>query len=364
MGSRPVGVFSSGVGGYRVFRIPAIARSMRTLLAFAEARPTVHDHGKIDLVLRRSSNGGRSWDSLQIVAGSTTSRQLGWLQTVGNPSPVVASNGDVVLLFCSNDGKVNEDTIRSGQGGRGRRIWVMRSSDAGAQWSAPVEITSSVKRPDWTWYATGPGGAFRLSNGSLVVPATHATVDGRDQSHLLLSDDSGETWRLGGDAASPSNEATAAELADGSVLLNARDLSTQRLRLFQRSTDGGFSWWPPWRAEELIEPPPRGCHGAMIAAGGGRTLFFSHPSSPLGRERGQMMIYRSDDGGHSWPQRLLVHDGPAAYSSLLLLPDGDRLGLLYERGERPGSFFAQRIVFERIAFGQGTPLSAAGTDEG
>ena len=176
----PVDVFRAGLGGYRVFRIPALARSGRTLLAFAEARPTVDDHGKIELVFRRSPDGGKSWDPLQVVAGRPFSRHAGSMQTAGNPSAAIAADGTVVLVFCSNEWHVNEETIRAGKGGAGRRVWVSRSADAGGNWSAPVEITQSVKREGWTWYATGPGGATRLPNGTLVVPATHATAEGSD----------------------------------------------------------------------------------------------------------------------------------------------------------------------------------------
>ena len=63
-------------------------------------------------------------------------------------------------------------------------------------------------------------------------------------------------------------------LSDGSLLLNARDLTTRRVRHFQRSLDGGLTWGDPWRPPELIEPPPRGCHGAMVADSEGRALFF------------------------------------------------------------------------------------------
>ena len=74
-------------------------------------------------------------------------------------------------MFCSNAASVNEDAIRADStvaAGAGRRVWLIRSDDGGAAWSAPREITSSqVKRPGWTWYATGPGGGFVLRNGRL-----------------------------------------------------------------------------------------------------------------------------------------------------------------------------------------------------
>ena len=92
----------------------------------------------------------------------------------------------------------------------------------------------------------------------------------------------------------------------------------------------------------------------MVASPSGRTLFFAQASSPNAREK--LTLRRSDDGGATWPRALVLWDGPAAYSSLRLLPDGAHLGVLYERGERGASFFAERIVFERVRLGEESPL--------
>ena len=49
--------------------------------------------------------------------------------------------------------------------------------------------------------------------------------------------------------------------------------------------------------------------------------------------------------------------GPSAYSSLSLLPGGC-LGVLFERGERRTSFFAEQVAFLRL------PLAASAEVEG
>lgn len=70
----PVGVeqilFRSGTGGYGCFRIPALVRTgTGTLLAFAEGRtsPSCADRGDIDIVMRRSTNDGRTWGPIRAV---------------------------------------------------------------------------------------------------------------------------------------------------------------------------------------------------------------------------------------------------------------------------------------------------------
>lgn len=360
-------VFSGG-GGYKIFRIPALCRAAKALLAFAEARPTIEDNGSIDLVMRRSTDGGRTWSALKrVVWGDLLAKVAGIVGsvTVSNPVPLFLPptprhpEGRLLLMFCSNAGSVNEDAIRADAtvaADAGRRVWLLRSDDGGAAWSAAREVTSEVKRPGWTWYATGPGGGLVLRNGTLVVAATHAVRGtNEDHSHLLSSHDGGESWLVSADAARGTNEACVAQLADGSLLLNARDLSSVAgggpTRLLQATTDGGASWSLPWRSPRLVQPSShRGCHGSMTSAGGGSSLFFAAPDSAHRRER--LTLHRSDDGGRSWPRSLLLHPGPSAYSSLALLPGGC-LGVLFERGERRISFFAEQIAFLRL------PLAAS-----
>ena len=220
-------VFSGG-GEYKIFRIPALCRAAKALLAFAEARPTIEDNGSIDLVMRRSTDGGRTWSALKrVVWGDLLAKVAGIVGsvTVSNPVPLFLPptprhpEGRLLLMFCSNAGSVNEDAIRADAtvaADAGRRVWLLRSDDGGAAWSAAREVTSEVKRPGWTWYATGPGGGLVLRNGTLVVAATHAVRGtNEDHSHLLSSHDGGESWLVSADAARGTNEGCVAQLADG-----------------------------------------------------------------------------------------------------------------------------------------------------
>src|SRR5574341_946872 len=85
-GSEPaeVAVFTAGESGYHTFRIPAVILTPQgTLLAFAEGRKKgTSDSGDIDLVLRRSTDGGKTWSAIEVVADDGPN-------TIGNPCPVV-----------------------------------------------------------------------------------------------------------------------------------------------------------------------------------------------------------------------------------------------------------------------------------
>ena len=216
----------------------------------------------------------------------------------GQPGAALARKGNVLLLlFCSNGASIDEEGVRAARGelgaADGRRVWISRSYDRGRRWEPPREITADVKREGWTWYATGPGGAVELEDGTIVVPATHAVAGETgagapgygvtDRSHLLLSDDQGKSWRLGAEGLLGSNEAAVAQLSDGRLLLNARDLTAARQRALHYSADGGATFSHADRHPSLPEPPPRGCHAAMVAAG--PALFLTALDSPRARER-------------------------------------------------------------------------------
>jgi len=64
-------VFTAGTGGYAGYRIPVpVVTPRQTLLAACEAsRPTLRDWGHIDLVMRRSLDGGASWQPARVLVG-------------------------------------------------------------------------------------------------------------------------------------------------------------------------------------------------------------------------------------------------------------------------------------------------------
>src|SRR5690349_257862 len=137
-------VYQAGVGGYHTFRIPSvIAAGSGTLLAFAEGRREgASDAGGIDLVLKRSGDGGASWSALSVIGDDGRN-------TVGNPCPLLdRATGTLWLLTTRNLGTDREKDIVAGTSQGARTVWAMKSTDDGDTWSTPVEITTSVKRPD------------------------------------------------------------------------------------------------------------------------------------------------------------------------------------------------------------------------
>lgn len=358
--------FAAGQDGYDTFRIPAAVRAADgALVAFAEGRVGgAGDSGNIDVVSKRSSDGGCTWGPLDVVASGAG-------DTRGNPAPVVdLRTGHIVLLTCYNSGDVSEAQIMRGEvtPEQGRRVFVQTSSDDGRTFSAPREITADVRRPGWRWYATGPGHAVALTRGPhagrLVVPANHSAAPpagspdtGQEAkyygAHALFSDDGGATWHLGFvdetyDGVVNANESSAAQLPDGRLYFSARDQngSSAGNRLDSYSSDGGRTLDRPYAVQPTLDDVPVVQGSVLQAVGRGAPLLFSGPSVPTARAA--MAVFRSDDAGATFSRATTLSELPAAYSDLVQ-PDAGTVGLLYETGDQ-GTY--ERIEFRRI------PLSA------
>ena len=335
-------VFVAGDGGYHTYRIPsAIVTPQGTLLAFAEGRRAgAADAGDIDLVLRRSHDGGRSWSPMQVIGDNGPN-------TFGNPCAVVdARTNTVWLLTTQNRGTDRENDIISGTSQGSRTVWTMRSQDDGATWSTPVEITASVKSADWTWYATGPGVGIQTRTGRLVIPGNHAEARTQvHRSHIFFSDDDGKSWTLGASADAGTNESQVVELADGTLLLNMRNhpAKPENFRMIAKSSDGGRTLSAAVPDRALIEPPAQATLVRFSTGDNGarNRVLFANPASAM-RER--LTVRLSYDEGMTWPISRVIHAGPAAYSSLVVLPDRS-IGVLFERGERSPY---ERITFARF----------------
>src|SRR5262249_6561478 len=124
-------VFVSGKEGYHTYRIPALLVTKKgTLLAFCEGRKNgPGDSGDIDLLLKRSFDGGKTWAKTQVVWDDGTN-------TCGNPCPVIDSRtGTIWLLATHNLGTDTEAMIVGGKSKGTRTVWVCHSKDDGATWS-------------------------------------------------------------------------------------------------------------------------------------------------------------------------------------------------------------------------------------
>jgi len=333
-------LWTAGEGGYATYRIPGIVVTKRnTVLAYAVGRRTLgSDWADADVLMRRSTDGGRTFDAARRIAG-------GGAGTTDNPTAIVDRKSGAVYMVYQQDYA---------------RCYFIRSMDDGQTFSEPVDITYAFERfrPEypWTVLAPGPGHALVSHSGRIVVPvwlaAGKSAAAGAPRPHhpsavaTIYSDDHGKTWNRGemvavngGEYANPS-ETAIVERPDGSIVLNMRNESGRHRRLSAASPDGATHWSRPRFIDDLFEPV---CAAGLVreTARRGRKapLLFSNPDSEqfgvLGNRisypRKRLTIQASLDEGESWPYARVLDEGAAGYSDLAVLADGTVL-CLYEAG--------------------------------
>lgn len=343
-------LFLAGKGGYAHCRIPGIVVTRQgTLLAYCEARKSTRgDWGTIDVLLRRSEDGGRTWSPAEKLVTPPPDAQPNPVSTaqglakpgevtVNNPVAIVDHDTGVVhFLYCIEYA----------------RCFTMRSSDDGRTFSKPVEITEAFEafRDDYDWkvLATGPGHGIRLASGRFLVPVWLSTGTGGHAHRpsvvaTIFSDDRGGTWKRGDivvahpEPRNPS-ETAAVELADGRVMLNFRHESPNRLRGVVTGPDGATGWSEPRYDPALPEPV---CMGSLARfstspPGDRNRILFVNPHNPDDRERRNVTVKLSYDEGETWPVARSLEPGVSGYSDLAVGKDGT-IYCFYERGTANGS---------------------------
>jgi sialidase-1 len=326
-------LFAAGEDGYATYRIPGIVVTGRgTILAYCAARKDgIGDWADIDIALRRSTDGGRSWQPRRILVDAGK-------DTADNATAIVdRKTGAVHFLYQVNYAK----------------CFYMRSDDDGQTFSPAVEITSVFEqfRPEYDWnvIAPGPGHGIQLDNGRLLVPVWLSTGGHKHRPScvsVIFSDDHGATWHRGevvvrhSETVPNPSETLALQLSDGRVMLNIRNESRRYRRLVAFSADGATRWTEPVFDESLFEPV---CMASLIRVEPkpGETvsrILFANPDSRNNpkefgwcRARENLSIKASEDEGRTWQVSRVLEPGISGYSDLAAAPDGT-VYCFYERG--------------------------------
>ncbi|MEU9720244.1 sialidase family protein [Streptomyces sp. NPDC047976] len=331
--------FSAFTEGYDCYRIPTLVTTKDgTLLAIAEARTaSCNDIGDIDIVLKRSTDEGRTWGPMQVVRGA------GDPGAYGNPVPVVDSaSGRITLLHAYSTWAPDADGNRV----RGpRELRLAHSTDDGAGWSTDPAPQPQLKGADWAWVSVGPGHGIQLTPtrpdrpGRLVVSADYRTESGESGAQLLYSDDGGLTWKPGARWGAPEgtpapNEPALTQLPDGRIYVNARSTATcgtpdHRVAAIVEDAAAPAVPEPGFRPVTDLPAPPAA--GSVLQLPGG-PLLLSAPSRPGAEfsDRWTLAVRTSKDEGRTWSKDgAVVLRERAGYSDMAVLPGG-RVGMLYE----------------------------------
>lgn len=320
-----VNLWELGEDGYFNVRHPVIhATDNGTLLVIAGGRrhDDTHAEPNQDLVLKRSTDGGRTWSKTKVLWDPWNPGDEGPPIEAQMSTAVV--DRDIDVVFAVSTRQWFDTVTRKWRGGP----WIVQSADDGISWTNPKAIRGDFMR-HWQILKTCASG-IQLRHGDyagrLLLPGYGVLLDGSEAGCLLISDDHGRTWRQGGITGHGLRipEPTPVELSDGRVMVNMRfKPGTTRSRTFAISADGGESFGELQTDSALPGPA---CQGALLGHDSSNILF-SNPSFTGGRFR--MTVKLSEDDGKSWPHSRLIYGGFSSYSHMTTLSD-NRIGLVFE----------------------------------
>ena len=326
-------------------RIPALVRSEQgTLIAAFDLRHRSGQDlpGDIDVGVRRSRDGGRTW--------TATERALDMGEPhgtngVGDPCLLVdAESGRIWLFALWSPGDTGWNGSRPGlEPAVTGQLIATWSDDDGRSWAPPRNLTRSLKDPEWRLFLQGPGAGITTRDGLLVIPAQYRDADGLPHSTVVWSEDRGETWQVGTGARPDTTESAVVELADGSWMLNMR-CNRGGARAVTVTSDRGQTWTEHPSSRKALPDPV--CMASLLrfsrdpAGPEGDALLFSNPAV-VAPPRREIRLRSSEDEGLHWSAGLLLDERTSAGYSCIAAVDEVTVGILYESS-------AAQLVFQRV----------------
>jgi sialidase-1 len=340
--------------GVHTYRIPALATGPNgTLHAVYDMRRRASRdlQEDIDIGLSRSTDGGKTWEAPRVIMdmgeyGKKPQHENG----VSDPGIIVDQKTGEIFVFAvwmwGKPGKHqwNEDGTEAGfEIGKAAQLMLVRSKDDGLTWTKPENLTRKLKKEAWWLLAPCPQQGINLADGTLVLPAQGRNETGETFATIMTSRDHGASWSVGAPAFIGGNECQAAELGDGSIMLNIRN-DHERFRGVFVTKDLGKTWTAhETNRKTLIEP---NCNASLYRMERpdqrGHVLLFANPHTQKGRTHHTIQV--SFDDGRTWPEanHLLLDEGRGrGYPSLSRIGK-DHVGIVYE-GSRAD------LTFEKIA---------------
>jgi sialidase-1 len=303
---------------YSLMRIPGIkVTSHGDIIIYGEARRSASDWANMDIVMRKSEDGGSSFSAPAVLVHGTEEHP-----TVNNPVMAEDAHGTLHFLYC-------EDYAT-----RGGKVLYRTSKDGGRTFSHALDITSATLPGYRNVFALGPGHGICTSGGTLVFPfwlvpkkfGKPEDAHAPSEVGVLYSRDGGKTWcttpllPASEDIVSP-NETVASELAGGEIYLAIRQNAPARAYAVLKNDFSSFSEYAPDRAHK--DPV---CFGS--SASFGEKLLFVNCEHAKKRENITLKI--SDDGGKSWTKSLVIDKNRGGYADIAADIKSGKIYVLYE----------------------------------
>lgn len=348
-------VRTAGDDGVAAYRIPGLVTSKKgTLVATYDIR---HNNSNdlqedIDVGISRSTDGGRTWGPMIVAMdmgewGGLPQSENG----IGDPCILVDETTGELLLFAAwkHGGKPGQAAwFSAGDGFEPEttpQLMMVRSKDDGRSWSQPVSLTRQVKQEKWNFTFQGPGRGITMADGTLVVPFQHQEPepDRTPEAGIMFSKDHGETWHVFSSAKTNTTESQVAEVEPGVLMLSMRDNRRTGRAVFVTRDLG--QTWEVHSSDRLLPDPV--CMASLLAVPAAKNalkqdiLLFSNPADA--KERKNITIQLSLDGGVSWTRKELLDEGVGWGYSCLTMIDKNTVGILYESSQAHMTFQAVKL---------------------
>ncbi|MDO5572145.1 MAG: sialidase family protein [Bacteroidales bacterium] len=350
------GVRFAGDDGIAAYRIPGLVTSNKgTLLGVYDNRynSSVDLQEHVTIGLSRSTDKGQTWEPMKTVLDMDEYGGLPKAQNgVGDPSILVdETNNNIWVIAAWAHGEGNQRSWWNSLQGMNEQetaqLILTCSEDDGKTWSKPINITEQVKLPEQYFLLQGPGRGITMKDGTLVFPIQFIDKDRVPNAGIMFSKDHGKTWKINNAARSNTTEAQVVEVEPGILMLNMRD-NRGGSRAVATTNDFGITWNEHPSSRKALQEPV--CMASIIKVDakdnilGKDILIFSNPNST--KNRNNMTIKISEDGGNSWPYELLIDEGYSWGYSCLSMIDKETVGILYEGSSVHMAF--QRIPLKNI----------------
>ncbi len=317
--------------GSRVYRIPAmVVANDGSIVVACDKRYERHtDIGGghvIDIVVRRSTDGGRTWGEPVVVAKGDNSNDL--TCGYGDPTLLKLANGTLVCTSCVGNLGFGKGLVR---------FMVSKSADNGQSWSEPVDVvtagTLTIKPSIGDFFITSGHGI--LTNDGVMMYLVVSKLNGANTNFVIYSTDGGEHWTIDDTVVyNRGDEAKLAQLNDGTLIASIRQGEERGFNFgsYTKNDDGtlSFTWGEQYQNTQL--------HNG--GAANNQDIFYYQRETVTGNtdvifhsmttgQHANLKLYYSTDKGANWTEFLTVQTKGTRYVTMEHSGSEENPGSLY-----------------------------------